>query len=149
LILNGRIISVGGEKLNWKKLNLKDKKVDRITLEKLEMKMNEEKFDKDFKAEIVSVLKERMEKGDEEEFQKWLSNLHFRVPEEFQDEQTSIRIYERHHQWLEVEVTKLEKETKLSWEIQTEDSANLDDKARKAQLVIRHRLSEIVLDLSD
>ena len=133
----------------WKKLNLKDRKVDKITLENLQMKMNEEKFDKDFKEEIVGVLKQRIEKDGEEEFQKWLSNLHFRVPEEFQDEQTSIRIYEKHHRWLEEEVTKLENETKLSWEIQTEDSENLDDKARKAQLVIRHRLSEIVLDLSD
>jgi hypothetical protein len=44
-------------------------------------------------------------------------------------------------------VKELEKETGLSWEIQTEDLRDVNEKARKVQLVIRDRLSNIALDL--
>ncbi|MDN7245629.1 hypothetical protein QWY16_09190 [Planococcus shenhongbingii] len=130
-----------------KELHLKKKHWDEITVEQLERKMNEEKFDKEFIEEILKIFKERIEKHGKEAFGKWIYNLHFRVPEEFQNEQISISVYEKYHKWLEGEVIKLENETKMSWEIQTEDLQDLDNKARKAQLVIRHRLSEIVLDL--
>ncbi|MGK7377645.1 hypothetical protein ACSFXN_07360 [Planococcus sp. 1R117A] len=130
-----------------KVLDLKKRHWNEITLEQLEMKMNEENFDKEFIEEILGIFKERIEKHGKEAFGKWIYNLHFRVPEEFQNEKIAISIYEKYHKWLEEEVIKLENETKMSWELQTEDLRGLNNKARKAQLVIRHRLSETVLDL--
>lgn len=130
----------------WK---LKNRIYSKFTLENLERKMKEEGFDKGCIADLMSVFKTRISKYGREEFQKWIYYLDFSVPEEFQDEETAIRFYLKHRQWIESEVMKLEKEIKLSWEIQTEDLENLDDRARKAQLVIRDRLTGIVLDLMD
>ncbi|MCC2250461.1 hypothetical protein JUJ52_10860 [Virgibacillus sp. AGTR] len=56
------------------------------------------------------------------------------------------KMYRYYRKWIEDEVVKLENETKLSWEEQTEDIEDLNIKARKTQLVLRHR-SDVVLEL--
>ncbi|WP_221563391.1 hypothetical protein [Alkalihalobacillus sp. TS-13] len=76
-------------------------------------------------------------------------NLNFSVPEEFQDQEKSIKVYQKSFQWFEKEIIKLEKETKLPWKVQVEDLKIPDENVRKTQLVIRHRLTDVVLDLLD
>ncbi|SHH80555.1 hypothetical protein [Virgibacillus chiguensis] len=80
-------------------------------------------------------------------FQTWIANLNYQVPEPFRKEEKAEQIYESFTEWMEDEVIKLENETGLPWEEQAEDLANLSIKARKAQLVLRHRISDIVLEL--
>ena len=122
---------------------------EHISLASIEKKMREEEFDCKFIDELISVFQQHNSEKNQEEFQKRMSTLHYRLPEEFQDQEYCLNVYEASKQWIENEVTKLENETKLSWEIQTEDIQDLDGKIRKTQLVIRHRLSEIVYDLID
>lgn len=126
----------------WTKNALKN-----ITLSNIEKKMREEGFDIEFINELISIFQKYKSEKNEKEFQKRIYNLHYRLPEEFREEETCIKIYQRSQWWIENETIKLEKETKLSWEVQTEDIQQLDEKIRKTQLVIRHRLSEIVYNL--
>lgn len=123
------------------------KDLSNLTLSKLEQKMKEERFDNNLIKDLIEVLKQRVIKFGENDFQKWLYHLSFKCPEEFQDESFAIEIYEKYHSWIEEAIVKLEQETKISWEVQSEDLKKFDIKARKVQLVIRHRLSEIVLEL--
>lgn len=120
-----------------------------LTMENLSKKMLEYDFDKDFMKELLMIFHERIKIDGEKNFQKWLYKLHFQVPEEFQDETIAIEAFNKYSEWIEREVKKLENEIKLSWEIQTEDIQHLDERARKTQLVIRDRLSTIVLDLQN
>ncbi|MBA4536517.1 hypothetical protein H1Z61_04980 [Bacillus aquiflavi] len=126
---------------------VKDDNLSNYTLTNIEQMMIKDKFQHEFIKEIIALFRKRIEKYGEKEFQLWFSQLNFTVPEEFQNEKACIQIYEKYHFWFEKEVEKLEKETKLSWEKQTEDIKFLHEKARKVQLVIRHRLSEIQLAL--
>lgn len=123
--------------------------LSKFTLANIEQMMIQYGFDHELIEEINGVCQKRIDNNGERAFQAWFSTLHFQVPEEFQDEAVSTRIYDNYHSWIETEVKKLELETGLSWETQTEDCQQLHEKARKAQLVIRHRLSEISLDLLD
>lgn len=123
------------------------KDLSNLTLSKLERKMKEESFDNNLIKDLIEVLKQRVIKFGENDFQKWLYNHSFKCPEEFQNESFAIEIYEKYHSWIEEEIVKLEQETKFSWEVQSEDLKEFNIKARKVQLVIRHRLSEIVLEL--
>ncbi|WP_197284359.1 hypothetical protein [Bacillus sp. JCM 19041] len=50
---------------------------------------------------------------------------------------------------MEEQISRLENELKLSWEEQSEDLKELDEKARKVQLILRQRLTNIVFDLVD
>jgi anaerobic ribonucleoside-triphosphate reductase len=118
-----------------------------ITLDNIQNKMYEMDFYKEFVEEIMIILENRFNKYGKKEFQEWFDGLNYRLPEEFNDEKVAIKIYEKHSFFIEEQVKKLEQETKLNWEIQTEDLKNSDEKVRKVQLVIRHRLSDIALDL--
>ncbi|MCD8509371.1 MAG: hypothetical protein LRY73_05465 [Bacillus sp. (in: Bacteria)] len=122
---------------------------EKITLENIEKKLSEMGFDKDFVTELVSILDVRMKRDGIQEFQKWFRKLNYRLPEDFHDQALAHKIYKNHLQTIEAEVTKLEKETHLSWEEQTRDLQGFDAQTRKVQLVIRHRLSDIALDLTD
>ena len=127
----------------------RSKKEKQITIHNLALKMKAEQFDNDFIESVLAVFQVRVSKNGEREFQNWIRNLHYRLPEEFQEETTAIQLYEKCEHWIENELAKLEDETKLSWETQAADLNQVDEKARKAQLVIRHRLSEIVLELME
>ncbi|WP_042222181.1 hypothetical protein [Oceanobacillus manasiensis] len=126
---------------------IKDTSFANITLDRLEQKMREATFERGLIKGLLLIFEKRIQEQGERAFQHWLVNLHFKCPDEFQNEEKAIQIYDTYYLWLENEVTKLEIETKLRWEEQTEDIKGLDEKARKTQLVIRHRLSEIVLEL--
>lgn len=132
----------------WKFLNHSNN-IDNLTMENLDMGMKKIGLSASFAADIISSLQSRLNSQGEEAFQEWLANLHFKLPEEFQDEQIAKQLYIKHQSIIESEVKKLEKETKLGWEIQTEDIEHLHNQARKTQLVIRHRLTEVVMDLTD
>ncbi|MBM4761198.1 hypothetical protein [Bacillus sp. B15-48] len=125
----------------------RDRKLKNFTLEKIHAKMMEMNFNRGLIIELVDVFKNRINEHGEAAFRKWFSELDYRLPEEFEDESLAIKIYENYSNWIENEVNQLERETKLSWEQQTEDLIELDEKARKVQLVIRNRLSDIALDL--
>jgi hypothetical protein len=120
-----------------------------ITLENIQQAMHEIGFDKAFVEVIINTLELRANNYGEREFQEWFNELHYRLPDEFKDEQFAIKLYENHATFIEEEVIKLEKETELPGEKQAEDLLHLDEKVRKVQLVIRHRLSDIALDLLD
>jgi len=109
--------------------------------------MHAEEFDFKFINELISIFQMCNSDKKQKEFQTRMYNLHYKLPEEFQDQETCLKIYKVSQQWIENEVTRLENETKLPWEVQTEDIQKLDEKIRKTQLVIRHRLSEVVYDL--
>jgi hypothetical protein len=118
-----------------------------ITLSNIKEKMKEEGFGSEFINVLVDFFQKYNPKVNEEDFQTRMYNLHYSLPAEFHDEETCFRVYHQSQVWIENEVIKLENETKLSWEIQTEDLQDLDERVRKTQLVIRHRLSEIVYEL--
>ncbi|WP_208585949.1 hypothetical protein [Gracilibacillus suaedae] len=118
-----------------------------ISLENIQKAMYEMGYYKEFVEEIITTLEKRVNKYSEEEFQEWFNKLNYRLPDEFSDEIFAIKIYENHSFLIEEEVIKLEKETELPWEKQAEDLKNINEKARKVQLVIRNRLSDIALDL--
>lgn len=126
---------------------MEDKNLERLSLKNLKQQMKENQFDPNFIHELSAAFETRINTQGEAEFKKWLKNLHFKVPEEFEGEKEALQVYEKYQSWIDEEVTKLEDETGLPWERQTEDIQHLNHKARKAQLVIRHRLSEIVLEL--
>ncbi|RCW73066.1 hypothetical protein [Saliterribacillus persicus] len=128
-------------------LGMDRKGLSNLTLNELEQKMREEQFDDNLIKDLMEVLKQRLIKYGESEFQKWLYNLNFRCPEEFQNESLALEFYERNHAWIEEQTAKLEQETNISWLVQAEDLKDYNINARKVQLVIRHRLSEIVLEL--
>lgn len=123
------------------------KSLANITLDNIQNKMYEIGFNKEFAEEIMIILDKKFNKYGAKQFQEWFSGLHYRIPAEFKDELLAIKIYEKHSFLIEEQIKELEKETKLSWKIQTEELKNINDKARKVQLVIRDRLSGISLDL--
>ncbi|WP_062047116.1 hypothetical protein [Bacillus sp. JCM 19034] len=118
-----------------------------INLENIKKKMYEIGFNKEIVEDIMVVLEKRFRQNSKENFQDWFYGLNYRLPEEFNDEIVAIKIYEKHSQLIEEQIKILENETKLSWEIQSEDIININEKARKVQLVLRDRLSAIALDL--
>ncbi|GAM16675.1 hypothetical protein [Mesobacillus selenatarsenatis] len=120
-----------------------------ITLSTIEKKMKEEEFDSEFINVLIDVFQKHNPKINEEDFHTRMYKLHYSLPSEFHDEETCIMVYQQSQAWIENEVIKLENETRLSWDAQTEDLQGLDERVRKTQLVIRHRLSEIVYDLVD
>lgn len=123
--------------------------LDNYTLTAIVEMMVDAKFPHALIQELSSAFEKRIASSSEKAFQTWFSNLLYQIPEEFSNEQDCIRIFEAYHNWFEQEIEKLETETALSWQEQTADIASLSDKARKSQLVIRHRLGEIQLDLVD
>ncbi len=122
---------------------------NKITINNLKRKMVENNFDSALIEALVSVFEKRINKNGEKAFQQWIYNLNFNVPEEFQNQERAIKVYQRSSVWFEEEIIKLEKETELPWEIQAEDLINPDERVRKTQLVIRHRLTELTMDLLD
>jgi len=124
-------------------------KKNNVSLNNLENMMVAYEFPPGLIEEILADFKKRIEKYGEQPFHIWYSNLHYSIPEEYQDANKAEHIYDTYHAWMENEVEKLESETGLPWEEQTADIQSLNEKAKKTQLVIRHRLSEIQLDLID
>ncbi|KHF39314.1 hypothetical protein LQ50_15585 [Halalkalibacter okhensis] len=118
-----------------------------ITLKNIKTKMYEIGFNKSWIEEIKIVLDSRLSGYGERKFQEWFSSLNYSLPEELRAETVAIKLYEEHSTLVEEQVKKLEEETKLTWGEQTVDLIGLDEKSRKVQLVIRHRLSDIALDL--
>ncbi|MEC2073759.1 hypothetical protein [Alkalihalophilus marmarensis] len=134
--------------LSYMFLKLRKKpNLSNITINNIEKKMNEVGFNKSFIEEIKSVLDRRLSKYGEQKFQEWFGSLNYSLPEEFNDETVSIKLYEEHSSLVEEQVKKLEKESKLTWGEQTVDLIGQNEKSRKVKLVIRHRLSDIMLDL--
>lgn len=128
-------------------LGMENKNLDGITLYNLEQKMKYEKFPEKLIEELLVEFNKIINEQGERGFQKWLANLHYQVPNPFRSELKAEKIYKNYRNWIEDEVVNLENETKLSWEEQTEDIEDLNIKARKAQLVLRHRISEMILEL--
>ncbi|NBJ70152.1 MULTISPECIES: hypothetical protein [Clostridia] len=124
-----------------------DKKFRGITLESIEQKLNEQMFPDKLIEQLLVEFRFIASESGERVFQKHLVNLHYQVPEPFKKEKKAEQMYEDFSDWIEEEVIKLENETGLPWEEQAEDLTNLNIKARKAQLVLRHRISEVVLEL--
>ncbi len=121
----------------------------RLTLENLRSKMIENNFSKAFVSDLNAVLRERKNKTGEKEFQKSLHNLHYSLPKEFQDENTALKFYLKHREWVEKEINNLEHEIKLTWETQAEDLQSPDDRVKKVQLVVRQRISDTVMEVLD
>lgn len=128
-------------------LNSKNKNLTKITVSNLEQKMKAEKFPEKLIEELLIEFNKMINEQGEVEFQKQFTNLHYQVPDLFRSELKAEKIYKDYQNWIEDEVVKLENETNLSWEEQTEDIEELIIPARKAQLVLRHRITEVVLDL--
>lgn len=124
-----------------------EKRLGKLTLPTLEGKMDENGFDPQIKEFILQLFQKRIKESGEKEFQLWLYNLSFSVPEELSDEDVANSLYTKHQSWFEQEIQKLEKETGLSFEVQTEDIAHMQLDARKAQLVIRDRIYMMVLEI--
>ncbi|WP_025028014.1 hypothetical protein [Caldalkalibacillus mannanilyticus] len=124
-----------------------EKRLGKLTLPTLESKMDENGFDPQIKEFILQLFQKQIKESGEKEFQLWLYNLSFSVPEELSDEDVASRLYTKHQSWFEQEIQKLEKETGLPFEVQTEDIAHVKLEARKAQLVIRDRIYMIVLEI--
>jgi hypothetical protein len=59
------------EKMIWNKL--KNNNLNKLTVENLEIKINEEKFDKLIIEELLGAFKTRMTSNGEQEFQSFIS----------------------------------------------------------------------------
>ncbi|MBM7095263.1 hypothetical protein JSY36_05795 [Bacillus sp. H-16] len=125
------------------------KQLNRLTIKTVTGKMDEKGFDPKAARLIEGVLEEKRTVLGDKDFQAWLGELTYTVPGELADEEPALRLYHTNPDWVEREVSALERETKLSWEEQTEDLKHLDDQPRKAQLVVRTRLTEIIDELKD
>lgn len=117
-----------------------------ITINQLETKMKEAKLDDAFTEELLKLFNKKIGELGEQGFTSWLTNLHYSVPDEFEKEHKAIQLYEKCCSWIEAEIIKLELETMLTWEELTIDMNHMDEKARKAQLVIRQKVTNLVLD---
>ncbi len=133
----------------WSKLNFKKRSLSKINLINIKNKMIEDRFDPAVIGELLEIFEERINRNGESAFQKWLYELNFSVPEEYQNSEQAIHLYNKASNWLEKEVINLERETRLTWEIQGEDLQEPNEHVRKTQLVIRHRLTEVILDILD
>ncbi|MEH7235151.1 hypothetical protein [Bacillus sp. JJ1562] len=120
-----------------------------VTLENLEKMMEQNEFDPSVTKELLTIFQERINKGGEEQFQRWLGKLQFMVPEEFKDEQIATEFYRKHSSWIEQEIREMEEDTEIPWEDLSEDLYELNVEARKAQMVLRDRISELFFDLQD
>jgi hypothetical protein len=128
-------------------LGMENENLDGITLHNLEQKMKHERFPEKLIEELLVEFNKIINKQGEKEFKKQLVNLHYQLPELFRSELKAEKVYKDYRNWIEDEMVNLENETKLSWEEQTEDIEHSNIKAKKAQLVLRHRISEVVLEL--
>lgn len=123
--------------------------LSKITLDKIKKGMDHYNFSKQVQKVLLEMFKERIKHFGEDEFKMYIYNLHFTVPQEIEDETIASKLYDSNQYWFEKEIKKLESELNMSYEEQSEDLEHLNVKARKAQLVIRHRLYTIILDISD
>ncbi|MGM8211854.1 hypothetical protein ACLIBH_03560 [Virgibacillus sp. W0430] len=123
--------------------------LNKITLEKIDAGMEAYNFSHDVKNFLLDAFKERIRQQGINEFKMYIYNLHFTVPQEIEDEHTAAQLYELNEVWFDQEVKKLENELKIPFEEQAEDLADKHINVRKTQLVIRHRLSSIILDIAD
>lgn len=123
--------------------------LNKITLEKIEKGMEAYKFPANIKADLLTFFHERVRQQGINEFRLYMYNLPFTVPQEIENERIAKALYEENEAWFEAEINNLEDALQLTFEVQSEDLNHLHVAARKVQLVIRHRLSEITLDIAD
>lgn len=123
--------------------------VNKLTLANLEQEMENEEFPKVLIKEIVAHFNMMINEKGDEKFKHWIFNLHFQILEPFKNELKAENIYNKYEDWIEREIVKLENETDLSWQEQSADLEKVNLKARKAQLVLRHRMTEVVLNVLD
>ncbi|MCA1066139.1 hypothetical protein QTG56_25370 (plasmid) [Rossellomorea sp. AcN35-11] len=122
---------------------------NKITLHNIEEMMTNEGFDVKFIDGLLYSFKKRIEVHGEDQFRKWICELNYTLPEEFHNKETCLSVYERSSEWIEEEIRRLEAETRLSWTEQAADLEIEDERACKVQLVIRHRLTEVISDILD
>lgn len=128
---------------------LKNKLLAMLNLENLEKKMQRSGFPEKLIEEIIDDFKVvKNERGDKK-FSEWMYKLNYKIPEPYQDEVKAENIYTKHKTWIERENVKLEDETELSWQEQSADLTHVSTEARKAQLVLRQRISDLVLNILD
>ncbi|WP_026691006.1 hypothetical protein [Alteribacter aurantiacus] len=132
--------------LNEKKGEVAGEK--RLTFAKVQEKV-EERFDPLVAKEVIAILEERRIVLEDKGFREWLRDLNFDVPGELSEKGAAITLYDKNPGWFEREVKRLEDESERSWRVQTEELEQLDERARKAQLVVRERLTEIVWEIKD
>lgn len=135
--------------LGMKNKEKKNELLAMLNLHNVEMEMNRAKFPKELIEEIIGdfniIKNERGESG----LSEWMYNLHFQIPEPYQNEITAENVYTNYGDWIEREIMKLENETELSWQEQSADLRLVSMEVRKAQLVLRHRISDVVLNVLD
>lgn len=136
---------IAGINMIWKAV----KRKPTINLEKIKQQMLDLNMDNAFVDEVISFLRQGEERVGQERFQQWLHEADYSIPLELQRDERWIELYDRHQEQIEEEVKKLEVETKLPWQEQTEDVSELEEKARKVVLVVRHRVSGAILELRD
>lgn len=133
--------------LGMKNREKKKKLLALLNLNNLKKEMNNAKFPKKLIVEIIADFNIVKEERGESEFREWIYNLHYQIPELYQNDEIAKNMYTNYGDWIEREITKLEHETELSWQEQSTDFKHVSIKARKAQLVLRHRISDVVLNV--
>lgn len=120
-----------------------------LTLNNLEKEMNRTTFPKGLIKEMRTHFTNIIDEEGENEFSKRMYNLHFQIPEPYEAEDLAEHVYNRYGNWIEREIVNLENETALPWQEQSADLENVSTAARKVQLVLRHRISDVVLNILD
>lgn len=135
--------------LGMKNRNKKTKLLAMLNLTNLKSEMNRVKFPAGLIEEILDDFKIVKNERGESGFSEWIFNLNFQIPEPYQSEVKAKNMYTNYGDWIEREIVKLEHETELFWQEQSVDLKHVSIEARKAQLVLRHRISEAVLNILD
>lgn len=71
--------------------------------------MMNKKVDQQVMTNWLQVFVHRIATEGEKSFQQWLANLHYRCPEELQEEALAIELHEHSSLWIEAQIVKLEK----------------------------------------
>lgn len=131
-------------------LGMKNKNhLNKLTLINLEQEMENEKFPKELIKEILANFNKIINEKGDNKFKEWIFNLNCQIPEPFKNELKAKFFYNKYKDWIEYEIVKLESETALSWQKQSDDIEKVNIKSRKTQLVLRHRISDVVLNVLD
>lgn len=128
---------------------LKKKLLATLNLDNLKKEMKRSEFPQGLVTEMLTHFNHVIDEHGENGFSEWMYNLHYQVPEPYQTISTAENVYTKYEEWVEGEIVKLESETKLSWQEQSADLTHVSIEARKAQLVLRQRISDLVLNISD
>jgi hypothetical protein len=135
--------------MKWRDLFIQNEPLENLSIHNVNEQMILEGFDDHFRKEIMEVLRNRLFKNGEKAFQEWLYQLNFQTPAELEREEFCLHLFDKSGDWIEREIKTLERETGLLWEVQGEDLQARDPRVKKVQIVTRHRLTEVVMDLMD